>query len=159
MLVKIVTSPNGGAIYQAGVDDALSPATAPLFHTLVLCAEEMQPMASDIYKMGAKYPRIIYAPNDDSENPLTMVQADLAVRAANEVGKDFVKGRKILVSCMQGRNRSGLVTAIALTKIYGMSGEKALSIVQGKVPRALTNASFRRFLRALPARNLSSLVK
>jgi protein-tyrosine phosphatase len=159
VLVKVYTATNGGALYQAGVDDALNPEVSSTFHTLVLCAEEMQPMPRELAEAGVKYPKYIYAPNDDSENPLTMVQADLAVRAAGEVARDFLKGRRILVSCMQGRNRSGLVTALALTKIYGMSGEKALALVQARVPRSLTNQSFRRFLRALPARNLSSLVK
>jgi protein-tyrosine phosphatase len=55
------------------------------------------------------------------------------------------------VTCWAGRNRSGLVTAIALHKLTGFSGVQCVRIIRKARPLALTNLQFRAAIKALPA--------
>lgn len=117
------------------------------FRVLVLCAEEYQPAA-------ALFPRleIIYAPNDDSGAPFTALQKAIANMAAHRVA-DYVERRKhVLVTCMMGKNRSGLVTALALHHLTGWSGRRCVEHVKAKRPIALSNEEFTAYIEKLPAR-------
>lgn len=117
------------------------------FHTLVLCAQEFQPE-------GWKYTgvEVIHAPNDDADRRPDEQELRTAVEAASAVAKRLRSGRKVLVTCMQGRNRSGLVSAIALHKLLGVSGHVAARIVRANRRNALTNVNFVNLLRKLPPR-------
>ncbi len=53
---------------------------------------------------------------------------------------------RVLVACREGKNRSGLVVALALKKLYGMSGEQALAHVQKHRPGALYNWYFQQIV-------------
>src|SRR5271166_7082143 len=111
------------------------------FDTLILCAKEYQP-PSVIYP-GIK---VIHAPNDDSGKPLTDSEKQIALKAAAIVCSDVRSGKNVLVTCMQGRNRSGLVVAISLVKLLGMPGKKAVRLVKNMRNNALTNPAFCQFL-------------
>jgi protein-tyrosine phosphatase len=66
----------------------------------------------------------------------------LAARVANDV----LDGKKVLVRCQAGYNRSGLVVALAL-KALGMTGEDAVDLIhQQRSPWALCNTSFVRYI-------------
>lgn len=96
------------------------------FEVLVLCAREYQPTT-------ASFPGLILinAPNDDH---YFMTREDLqgAVDAASQVAEHVKAGRKVLVTCLAGINRSGLVVALALHEIFGYSGESCINIVRAK---------------------------
>lgn len=120
------------------------------FRVLVLCAEEYQPPA-------ARFPRleVIYAPNDDSGQPFTALQAAIANMAAHRVA-DYVRRKQhVLVTCMMGKNRSGLVTALALHHLTGWSGKDCVARVRAKRPIALSNEAFVHYLEKMPARRLA----
>ncbi len=137
-------SPGRGEIWQG---DAASALYAPgRFDLLVLCAEEWQP---DHRLFGFRL-GLVYAPNDDAE--LTRAQLRIAREAATFVTEYVRSGRNALVTCMAGRNRSGLVSALALHALTGCGGRKATEIVQRRRvgAAALTNPSFTRVLRLLP---------
>lgn len=51
-------------------------------------------------------------------------------------------GRRVLVHCLQGRNRSGLIAGLALRKFHGLSGLDALTQVRLARPNALYNPAF-----------------
>jgi hypothetical protein len=116
------------------------------FTTLVLCAMEYQP------RVLLPFPCVetVYAPNDDSGGPLTREQLELAERAARIVAQRLRQRGKVLVTCMQGRNRSGLVSALALHKLLGVSGRRAMHIVQEARRGALVNPQFCDVLAQLP---------
>jgi protein-tyrosine phosphatase len=129
-------------LYQ-GANPPKGPALKSLgFDTLVLCAMEHQDPASD-------YPglKVIHAPMDDN----AWVPRETAMRAAREVACEIKAGRRVLVVCHQGRNRSGLVSALALW-FMGKSGVEALWQVQTARPDSLSNQFFARFLFFLPPR-------
>jgi protein-tyrosine phosphatase len=126
--------PHGGVLRDAG------------FRLLVLSAEEIQPSRE-------KFPGVvvIYAPNDDTLRP-TLEQMRLAMRAARAVAKAVKRGTKTLVTCAMGRNRSGLISALALREITGCSGADAVKHVQKSRSDALTNKTFANMVSALPPR-------
>ena len=114
------------------------------FDVLVLAAEKYQPARL----MFAPRTRVVYAPIDDAE--LTMREAYTAEIASAIVADALRAGRSVLSTCMAGRNRSGLVSALALTKLHGWSGAYAADRVRATRPNALTNPSFLRYLAAIP---------
>jgi protein-tyrosine phosphatase len=133
------------------------------FATLVLCAAEFQPpnivplqVASLFQGTATPYPgvEILYAPNDDDfDNPPPRDTLRLAVQAARTVADRLSQRRKVLVTCWQGKNRSGLVSALSLHLAYGLSGEEATRIVQNRREKGLRNPQFCELLRHLPRKS------
>lgn len=113
------------------------------FDVLVLCAREFQPPATH-------YPGVdvIHAPLDDAWT----VPIQAAVRAAREVALRLYLRQRVLVTCNQGRNRSGLVSALALWYLGGNSGRRCADHVRARRPGALSNPVFYQWLTRLPAR-------
>lgn len=116
------------------------------FDVLVLAAKEFQPPAS-------KFPglEVIHVPLDD-----TTMTPDIwkrAAAAARKVDQAHREGKKTLITCLFGMNRSGLVTAMAIHLRSGMSGREAVDLIQAKRPIALWNKSFVHALKSLPHRN------
>ena len=83
------------------------------------------------------------------------VDAGLAARLdqlAERVAAGVRDGRRVLVRCSGGLNRSGLVVACALTHL-GHGTEEAIALVRAaRGPWALTNPGFVAHLRALGSR-------
>lgn len=104
---------------------------------LVLCAEEYQPAARSF--PGT---RVVHAPFRDAED-VTPDELKTAVGAAADAAGELVRGGRVLVTCWAGRNRSGLVTALALSFASGMDPARCGELVREKRgPIALTNPSF-----------------
>lgn len=122
--------PQAGTLKQCGFD------------VLVLCAQEVQP--SSRHFPGV---RVIRAPLDDSE--VTNDVKRTAGAAAHEVAAALLLGDRVLVTCNQGRNRSGLVTALSLVLVSELDGAHAAAQVQASRPRALVNPHFVRWLREI----------
>lgn len=124
--------PTGRALRELGID------------TLVLCAEEIQP--PDTAFPGV---RVIRAPLDDTWD-LPATQFCLALAAAERVARDLSAGRRVLVTCAMGLNRSGLVSSLALHRLTGRSGAECAALVRTARPRALFNQHFGELLEILP---------
>lgn len=123
--------PEGSTLAEKGVD------------VLVLCAEEHQPPSSRFPGVRT----VIHCPLDDSvPTPQEMI---LARKAAREVAQASKRGRRVLVTCIQGRNRSGLVIALALVELTGRSGRRVVQHVQSRRRDALTNHYFVRAIEGL----------
>ena len=71
-------------------------------------------------------------------------------RLVDDVVAAVRAGRRVLVACAGGRNRSGLVVGLAVRELLGCSGVQALSWVQSRRENALNNATFGRHLASLP---------
>lgn len=125
------------------------------FDLLVLCAFEHQEPASS-------YPgvKVLHAPNYDDGEPehrLDRDRLEIALRAAQQVADVVKSGRRALVTCAAGMNRSGLVSAIALHLIFGWDGDSCVQRVRNKREhwkgyRPLTNTDFTTAIRRLTAR-------
>ena len=112
------------------------------FDVLVLCAKEFQPSST-------RYPGVVvlHCPLEDDE-PTTQ-ELQLANRAADMVSVALKQGKKVLVTCYMGWNRSGLVTGMALCKTYGWKGLDAVSQIKARRENALSNKHFVRVLSKL----------
>lgn len=109
------------------------------FQVLVLCAEELQTPA-------AAYPGVVvvHAPLDDGR--LDDRQLHIASQAAQAVVACVRQGWRVLTTCAQGRNRSGLVNGIALQRLTKLPGADCRRRIQAARPGALTNPHFARYL-------------
>lgn len=117
--------PVGNALKDAGVD------------VLVLCAREN----ADASKYEGLI--VIVAPGDDDERPQMLASTiDVWKAAAHDVARHVREGRVVLVTCMAGHNRSGLVTALALRELTGWPGEKIIQHIQDRRLGALYNDTF-----------------
>lgn len=58
-------------------------------------------------------------------------------------------GKKVLVHCYAGMNRSGLVSAMAVNKLTGRSGPQLVGFMRRKRPGCLTNRRFVQYLETL----------
>jgi protein-tyrosine phosphatase len=121
--------PPGDGLKASGID------------VLVLCAKENQD--------ARFYPgiEVICAPGDDAEGDDKLKQYIGSWKQAAEMTADRVAaGKKVLVTCMAGLNRSGLVTAMALRKLTGAKGADIIKLIQTKREGALFNQTFVRYI-------------
>jgi protein-tyrosine phosphatase len=120
-------------LWQGG---APMPGQLSSLDIIVLCAKEYQPKLAEFPGVKA----VIHAPFDDAER-LTSDEVRTAFDAARVVAHEHRRGRRVLVTCAQGRNRSGLVVALAL-RCLGRKPREAVSLVRRARLNALTNTTF-----------------
>ena len=130
-------------------EDGRNPSMIPMavnFDCLILCASEYQPD-------GGLFPieEVVHAPMDDSFTPMHDSEIAMATRAAKHAVNRLVEDKRVLVTCLAGRNRSGLVCALALH--FGppqLSPTEAIRFVRdARGPHALANPFFVKFLESL----------
>lgn len=94
---------------------------------LVLTAREIQP--ASVYFPGVE---VVHAPIDDmpDERPLDRHGLSLVLNAARRATNALAAGRRVLVTCAAGMNRSGLVSAVTLIMSQGLSGRAAIETVK-----------------------------
>ncbi len=111
------------------------------FDVLVLCAVEHQPSAGNFPNVDA-----LYIGLDDDGNPIPRAHFDEAVRLSAHLAREIYRGKNVIVTCQQGRNRSGFVTALTLMRLSGCDGRTASKIVRTRRASpfgpALTNKHF-----------------
>lgn len=120
------------------------------FNAVVLAAVELQ-FPAHLFEGVA----VLHAPNEDDGRPLTRERMIIAISAAKQVAARVTDGQKVLSTCAQGVNRSGLVTALALHFLYGWNGQHCVSVVRRKRQlrngwKALSNSYFVDALQKLP---------
>lgn len=114
------------------------------FDLLVLAAEEIQPPAWTFPGV-----RVIHAPSDDS----SIIPEQSAHAAALEVAHALKAGKRVLVTCAMGLNRSGIITALALWYYTGRSGRECVTLVQARRKQALCNRDFAAYVSSLLPRH------
>lgn len=117
--------PQGAAVGESG------------FESLVLCAVDWQPPE-------AQYPGVELkrAPFRDKPD-VTSEEIKIAFDAARWTAERIKRGQRTLVTCMAGKNRSGLVCALALSMASGLDPAKCGEIVRRQRGLdALSNARF-----------------
>jgi len=107
--------PYGTALSELGID------------MLILAAREIQP--ASVY-----YPdvEVVRAPIDDlpGEKPLDRQGLHWVVGAARRAANALSEGKRVMVTCAAGMNRSGLVTAVTLIMHKGLSGRAAIELIR-----------------------------
>ncbi len=148
-----------GSLITRGLYQGMAPPTGPMLRqagidTIVLCAAEWQPpevvdpVCSAVlgYQPGVHpYPGVsmVYAPaDDDFVQPPSRESLLLALQAATLVAQRIREGGTVLVSCWAGKNRSGLVTGLALHRLTGLPGSSCVGLIKRARPQALTNPQF-----------------
>lgn len=121
-------------LYQ-GSAPSPGPAVSKKFDALVLMATEYQPSSEEFGKVD-----VLNAGIYDSKPAPSEIQK--AYAAAKWVATRLKSGKKVLVTCMAGMNRSGLVSAMALI-LSGYPPQSAIALVRGaRGPKALSNKHF-----------------
>lgn len=85
----------------------------------------------------------IHAPLSDAaviDESQTLAIRDLVVRR-------IFDGHSVLVHCVEGKNRAGLVVSLVVAKLLGVPTSQALDIVRAARPGAVYNVNFERYLR------------
>lgn len=96
-------------------------------------------------------PRVEHLVGDLPDAPLTGAQLRTVLRLAAAARAALDSGRRILVRCHSGYNRSGLVVAQCLVD-GGLAPAAAIGLVRrGRSPWALHNVTFTDYLAAGPA--------
>jgi protein-tyrosine phosphatase len=96
-----------------------------VFDVVVLCAYEYQPKAGDYGRA-----LVLHVPLDDMEGkPPTEHEKQLAAEAGQAVAGWIRHGKRVLVTCRQGRNRSGWVTGVALLEL-GEPVQRAIDAIR-----------------------------
>jgi len=113
---------------------------------LVLCAEEHQarglkaPQGKQIVRLGF---------DDDIYRPIPPEAGQIFHAHAKQLGKLAINGRKVLITCAMGLNRSGLITALTLMHGYKMRPSEAIKLIRGRrSPDCLCNPMFEQWLLA-----------
>lgn len=118
--------PRGPALARAGFD------------TLVLAAEEHQP--PDYHFPGIV---VIRLPMSDIPVRLDAREVRLVRLTARDVLYRLERGKKVLVTCAMGLNRSGLISATALVEGGLATPSEAIGLVRSaRGPMALSNPAF-----------------
>jgi len=121
---------------------------APIgFKVLVLCAVELQDRAAEPGLLT------LHCPLTDTGERMSEQDWALAISVSGKVARRVADGQRTLVSCAQGRNRSGLITALVLYRLTDMSGLQAVSHVQKFRFHALENDEFVHRLCRLPRKS------
>jgi len=115
---------------------------------LVLCAKELQ--ARNVNAPPGKM--IIRIPmDDDIYRPVNRQNAMRFHQTAELVANHVRAGRRVLVTCAAGMNRSGVVTALALMRVVRMPPRNAIALIRQRRPRQgdaypLMNPLFQQFI-------------
>ena len=114
-------------LYQGGAQPSGLDLSG-IFDLVVLCAREFQPRAR--LRVYGDTP-VFHAPLDDAGwRELDSSEVEIIMGAADEVSWRLQHDQTILVTCAAGLNRSGVVSAIALKKAYGLSPATAIAAVR-----------------------------
>lgn len=67
--------------------------------------------------------------------------------SVQRLGANFIQaGGAVVTVCNMGLNRSGLLSALVVSRVEAVDGTQAVRIVQSKCPGALMNDDFRAFV-------------
>jgi hypothetical protein len=120
------------------------------FSLLALCAAEHQPTQSSFPGVA-----IVRASLIDDGSPLTRRQIEEALWLSGHLASACRNGKRVLVTCMQGRNRSGFIAALTFACMTGCDGKTAMRVVQTRrgspFGPALTNSRYNKALAVIPA--------
>jgi protein-tyrosine phosphatase len=113
---------------------------------IVLAALEYQPAADQFPGV-----EVHHVPLDDAPNrPLRDDEITAATQAGSRVARRLRAGRRVLVTCAMGLNRSGLIAALAMHEVYAMGADEIITRIRNaRGAWALSNPHFEKLLRVV----------
>jgi protein-tyrosine phosphatase len=127
-------------------ESVLNPVLVGKVGLLVLCYREGQ---ANWERFRNRSFRVHEAPMTDDQKTILSEDIPTALLAAQTVADAARNNISTLVTCSQGRNRSGLVVALALRELHGWSGSECVAKVRERRAGALFNAGFVRYIEEL----------
>jgi protein-tyrosine phosphatase len=121
----------GGLLAQGSVPP---PRVRLPFDVVVLSAVEHQDVDLPGYD-------VVRVPLDDSGPPPSPADRALIRATAKQIAAHVRAGRRVLVTCHQGRNRSGVLAGLALVEL-GLPRDRAVGRIR-RYRNGLTNPYFR----------------
>ena len=120
---------------------------------LVTLSEHLPPQAARRFQWGTSggavgEGRIVFShyPFPDGDVP----DERLLHYVAQQVTTAIDSGLTVLTHCQEGRNRSGLLAALAIRNLLGVDGAHALEVVRASRAGMLSNRAFANYVSALP---------
>jgi protein-tyrosine phosphatase len=109
-----------------------------IFDLYVGCAVELKPPRSIMGKF-----KTMWVPLSDTEWEFRdrPEEINMLVGAARQIAAQVMAGKKVLIYCNMGMNRSGLMMALTLMQL-GYSLNEALSLIRARNRCTLSNDSF-----------------
>jgi len=126
------------------------------FDIVVFTAVEKQPKAAALKGVPKNVVIRKFPLDDDPCQLITRKQSAELLHLAKELAYHLRNGKRVLITCAMGMNRSGLVTALTLMAATGCHGKNALETVRARRrpmddgTRALFNPIFARFVQTQP---------
>ena len=114
------------------------------FDILVLAAKEYQP------REAFAHIAVVHVPLDDNFDHMTRDEVAAAIHVGRNVAVWLRKGQRVLVTCMAGKNRSGLISALALRYRYAANATTAIQAVRRARLGALSNPRFVELIGKVP---------
>jgi protein-tyrosine phosphatase len=121
-----------------------------VFDVIVFCAEELQPrIKAPAGKQIFKLPL-----DDDIYRPIPPEIGKLLHQAAQALATYHAGGHKLLITCAQGVNRSGLMTGLTMMYSLRMPARETIKLIRSKRKSqdpdlfALCNPMFEQYLYA-----------
>lgn len=108
------------------------PGAALPFDTIVLAAREYQPNLPGY--------EVIRVPLSDDGPPPTPEERELIRSNSSRIVRRLMAGKRVLVTCRMGRNRSGVLAGRALVEL-GHSPERVVTTIK-RLRNGLTNPHF-----------------
>lgn len=120
---------------------------------VVSLSEHLPPQAARRFEWGTRGGaagdgRIVFVHWPFEDGPLP--EWDACTFATQAVVAAVRQGWTTLVHCQEGRNRSGLIAALAVRELTGCSGADAVATVRAARPGMLSNRAFAQALEQLP---------
>jgi protein-tyrosine phosphatase len=78
-----------------------------------------------------------------------LIPTQLLARPVEDAAAALRRKEGVLVHCHAGRNRAGLVAALIVREMYGVTGVEALRLVRDARPNAVANPAFEAYLEGL----------
>jgi len=98
------------------------------FDIVVFCAEELQPQLRALPRTK----QAVYVPmDDDPYKPVPALIQKKVAAIGTALAQEIRAGRRVLVTCAMGANRSGLVTGMTLVAL-GHKGHTAVDLIRAK---------------------------
>jgi protein-tyrosine phosphatase len=114
-----------------------------IFDVVAFCAMEHQPRL----KLSGGKQKFMLPLDDDPYRPVPDEVGQLLHEAAKRIASYMRGGRRVLSTCHQGMNRSGVISALSLMYAFRFTPGEAISLIRRRRnPEALFNPMFVQWL-------------